>query len=378
MNMISGIFKYISIALCASVLILTSCGSEGAGDKDNASPDYETVPEGVLRVFADKTVIKADGADAVTFRVMYGSEDVSNARTMHLVRIEGDVETDMAAGACSFTTASAGTYTFRAYLYRSGDVHSDNSVVVTATPVESAVRWHQKTVALQFTAVGCTSCPSMSQTLQAYQQEHPGELIAMAFHTNFQISDPMYIDIADTYHSYFKLSGYPSGVLNFRSNSDFMASSDMSTLIAEEKKEYPTTCGVALETSYDSASRKAEVTVKVISSTPSRYRYHIFLLEDGIEYMQAGVTGNYIHNNVVRYHSAPDVTGTNMNDRKDFIPGQEVRTMTRSIDILQSWNPANLKVVGIAMSSPDNGTTWECNNAAVCALGVNADYEYLK
>ena len=375
--MISNIFKYISIALSACLLILTSCESEGIGDKDSTSPEYETVPEGVLRLFADKTVIKADGSDAVTFRVMYGSEDVSNARGMHLVRIEGEKETDMASGANSFTTASAGTYTFKAYLYRSGDIYSDNSVVVTATPVESAVKWHQKTVALQFTAVGCTSCPSMSQMLMAYQQQYPGELIAMAFHTNFQISDPMYIDVADTYHSYFKLSGYPSGVLNFRGHSEFKANSDMQSLIAVEKNEYPSTCGVALETSYDSASRKAEVIVKVTSSTPSRYKYHIFLLEDGIEYMQAGVTGNYIHNNVVRYRSAPDITGTNMNDRKDFTPGQEVKTMARSIDIPSSWNPAKLKVVGIAMSSPDNGTTWECNNAAVCALGVNSDYEYL-
>jgi hypothetical protein len=43
------------------------------------------VPEGVLRIFADKTEISADGNDEVTFTVMFGSEDVSNAKTLQLI-----------------------------------------------------------------------------------------------------------------------------------------------------------------------------------------------------------------------------------------------------------------------------------------------------
>jgi hypothetical protein len=147
-------------------------------------------------------------------------------------------------------------------------------------------------------------------------------------------------------------------------------------MILEEKTDYPSTCGVALDTYYDSEARKAEVVMKVTSSTPSKYKYHIYLVEDGIEYMQAGVTGQYVHDNVVRYASAPDVKGTNMNDQKPFVPGAEVQTLKRVIEIPQDWKPENIRVVGVAMSSSDNGTSWECNNAAECRLGTSCDYEF--
>lgn len=372
----SGIFKNLMLILTVCPILFVSCEGIGSDQEGNGQPESTQVPDGVLRVFVDKTGIKADGSDAVTFRVMYGSDDVSTANTMHLIRSNGDQTLDMAAGANSFSTTVPGTYVFKAYLYRSGDIYSDNEVVVTATPVETQMKWRQKTVALQFTAVGCTNCPSMSRLIKTYQQEHPGEIIPLAFHTNYEIPDPMAIAVSDTYHSYFKLSGYPSGVLNFRYHSTFGAASNLEAMILEEKTDYPSTCGVALDTYYDSEARKAEVVMKVTSSTPSKYKYHIYLVEDGIEYMQAGVTGQYVHDNVVRYASAPDVKGTNMNDQKPFVPGAEVQTLKRVIEIPQGWKPENIRVVGVAMSSSDNGTSWECNNAAECRLGTSCDYEF--
>jgi hypothetical protein len=65
-----------------------------------------------------------------------------------------------------------------------------------------------------------------------------------------------------------------------------------------------------------------------------------------------------------------------MNDQKPFVPGAEVQTMKRVIDIPQGWKPENIRVVGVSMSSSDNGTSWECNNAAECRLGTSCDYEF--
>lgn len=367
-----SVFKY--IFMVAFAIGLLSCEGSGADASVNGGGE-ETVPEGVLRFFADKDQIVADGSDMVTFRVMYGSEDVSDARNMHLVCMTSSQQTDMAPGACSFSTSAPGEYVFKAYLYRGGDVYSDNEVKVTAVPMVSDRSYRQKTVALQFTAVGCTNCPVMSLTLKEYQQNHPGELITLAFHTNYEVPDPMAIAAADTYHNYFKLSGYPSGVLNFRATSPFGAASNMEKLVNEEKEDYPSTCGVALETSYDSGSRSSSVTMKVTSTSSARYKYHLFLVEDGIKYMQAGADGDYIHNNVVRYTSAPDATGTNLNGSENFVPGVEVQTLTRTIDIPAAWNPENIRVVGVALSSLDNGKTWGCNNASECRLGESVDYE---
>ena len=99
-------FRYMAMLL-AGLAALVSCG-------DPADTDVEVVPDGVLKIFADKTSIAADGADCVTFRVMFGSEDVSTKNTMHIVKEYNGKTEDMAAGANVFSTIAAGTYRFRA------------------------------------------------------------------------------------------------------------------------------------------------------------------------------------------------------------------------------------------------------------------------
>ena len=80
------VFRYIGLAF--SALALSACSgtidtNEGKNDPDAGK---DQVPEGVLRIFADKTEISADGNEEVTFTVMFGSEDVSNAKTLQLIR----------------------------------------------------------------------------------------------------------------------------------------------------------------------------------------------------------------------------------------------------------------------------------------------------
>ena len=330
------------------------------------------VPEGELWIFADKTSVDADGSDQVTFKVMFGSEDVSSLKTMHLSYECNGVVTDMAAAANVFSSTSPGEYVFRAYLYRSGEHYSKNEVKVIVNPVEFVSPYAQKVVALQFTSVGCTNCPLMSTEIRNYQERKPGVLIPLAFHTNYNMTDPMTFSESDAYHSFFKLSGYPSMVLNFRATSKYSDSLD--SLVEEELEAYPSTCGVAVSSVYNPAKREAEVTMKVTSATRTRYKYHIILVEDGIEYMQSDVQGNsYVHNNVVRATTAPDITGTNMNDRKDFTPGTEVTT-TRTLTLAPGWTPDNIRVIAVVLSSQDGGTTYNCNNANECVLGQSADY----
>ena len=75
-----------------AVLAAVACGGpDGMED--------EVVPEGVLKIFADKTTIAADGVDCVTFKVMFGAENVSNEKTMKLVWTSGGKEVQMNAGA---------------------------------------------------------------------------------------------------------------------------------------------------------------------------------------------------------------------------------------------------------------------------------------
>ena len=82
MFLTTRMFKRITYIFAA--LVLAACS--GTIDPESQKPDVpagnpmEEVPEGVLRIFADKTEVSADGNDMVTFTVMFGKEDVKIGR----------------------------------------------------------------------------------------------------------------------------------------------------------------------------------------------------------------------------------------------------------------------------------------------------------
>ena len=143
--------------------------------------------------------------------------------------------------------------------------------------------------------------------------------------------------------------------------------------INDELELYPTTCGVAIETTYDAATRELVINTKITSNVASRYKYHIFLVEDGIVYSQSGVNGEYTHNNVVRKMFATDITGLNVNKKAPLTPGVEVVASNKAT-LERGWNAANMRVVAVAMSSNDGDKTYFCNNANECAIGASVDY----
>ena len=73
------------VYIISALILMVSCH----GTIDPNDPSY--VPEGVLRIFADKTEIKADGQQEVTFTVMFGSKDVSRDTDMSITRIADGV-----------------------------------------------------------------------------------------------------------------------------------------------------------------------------------------------------------------------------------------------------------------------------------------------
>ena len=98
--------------------LLVAAACSGTVDPDDQNPGaegnpMEEVPEGVLRIFADKTEITADGNDVVTFTVMLGKEDVSSEQTLVLIR-EYNGEEKRSKASNKFSTVTAGTYKFTA------------------------------------------------------------------------------------------------------------------------------------------------------------------------------------------------------------------------------------------------------------------------
>ncbi len=348
---------------------------------DYTLPDDDVVgevPEGVVRLFADKTSVVADGVDVVTFKVMYGSEDVSNGRTTTIVRTFNGEEISLAAGANTFATTAAGTYTFKARYYKGGEHFSDNEVTVTATraTADQAQKFRHKMLGMQFTSVGCTYCPMLSTVIGLIDETQPERLVPVSFHVDFNISDPMRIAAADAYYSKFGSSGLPLFVLDMRDGEKMTSvQSVIESEMSKSLANYPPTCGVAIGTSYDASTRTLKVTPRITSNVASSYRYLVFLVESGIEYMQYGASDDYLHNNVVRHAFSDNIYGTRFNGGATLEEGVDTAlTSPLTLRLNDAWRVENMRVVVSALTTADGGVTYVCNNTASCKVGESVDY----
>ena len=365
------------IYIISALAILLSCS--GYVDYD----DPNNVPEGVLRVFADKTTIKADGKDAVTLTVKFGSKDVSQDSNMNLVYSVEGKEMTLKPGVNVFTTTAPAEYHFKARYYSSGAHYSDNEVVVKAVSAAQSVGrkdYHQKLWGMQFTAVSCTYCPRLTSSLKTVMAEDPGRIVLTAFHVAFDettMPDPMRLGINEEFRNIVKHSdGLPLMAFNMIKSQTGIV--DQLDLIREQKAailvDSPASCGVAVAAVYDSEKSEVTVTGRVTSNVAESMRYHIILVEDGIEYAQMGAQEDkYLHNNVVRAVAAENKWGDNLNSGLPLEEGVEV-SVRRTMKLDKSWNPANMRAVVVALSEKDG--QYVCNNVNECALGSSSDYAY--
>lgn len=344
---------------------------EGSGGSD-------VTPEGVLQISADKTTITADGTDAVTFTVNYGSQDVSNGSTMNLIYTFCGEQTELAAGANHFSTTAPGTYIFKARYYKAGDILSENEIVITATaPAQGEPQgFRHKMLGVQFTSVGCPNCPVLGNIISQIQREQPNRLVPVSFHLDYNISDPMKIAIAENYYNALEPNGLPRFYLDLRVGETM--NSNKSVIDAEMAKtlaNYPPTCGVAISTTYDASTRRLTITPRIQSNTATAYRYLVFLVEDGISHSQYGVTGSYTHNNVVRAVLSDNIYGARFNGGATLTAGVDTALSTSiSTTLSSSWNAENMRVVCSVLTSLDGGVTYSCNNTNECPVGESVGY----
>ena len=348
------------------------------GNIDPDDPSY--VPEGVLRIFADRTQILVDGEQQVTFTVKFGSRDVSRDPDMSITRITGDKELTLRPGTNTFSTTAPAEYRFKARYVSGGEHYSDNEVIVTAESVSQGVGhkdYYRRLWGMQFTAVSCTYCTRLVASLKNVMAANPGRIVLSAFHVRFNESvmpDPMRLEVNEEFRSELKHGeGLPLFAFNMVRNEVGIV--DEQVKIEEALAGYPTSaiCGVAISTAYDGQTRSLSVEGKVTSNVAESFRYHVILVEDGLEYSQAGEEGTYIHNNVVRSVLATNKWGKALNASVALEEGVEV-SVTENIRLDSSWNPENMRVIFAVLN--EQGDTYVCANVNECAVGASVDYIY--
>ncbi len=369
------VFRYISCVVAA--LAFAAC----SGNLD--------VPEGTLRIFADKTELAADGNDEIVFTVMFGSRDVSNEKTLKLVRTFDGKESLMAYGANRFSTTAAGTYRFRAEYYYNGNHVTDNEVEVIAIPVvqEGDVKnYVRRYFGTLFTSTSCTSCPKSSKSLKDLQEENEGLISIAAFHSHFQGVDPMTIEETEDFKKAVQdPGGYPNFNWNMRKES-FVGGSATSSMYSasldEEKARYQTYSGVAVNTVYDPKTSNLDIEVGITSNLPAVFRYLVVLVEDNIPAVGDHAQDSqmelkdYMHNNVAR-KALTGARGDRFNDSNPMTVGVEAKA-SKSVILDKGWKAENMRVIVAALTSGDGGYNWTVNNVNECRVGESVPYLYEK
>ena len=255
------------------------------------------------------------------------------------------------------------------------DKHGQSGVIDTTS---LSTGYAKKMIAMQFTSVGCTYCPILAEAIKEVEADYPGEIIPVAFHMDFGgYADPMTLSMNSKFYDKVTTGeGLPMFALNFRKSSQHITN-EYAKIVSEIKyqaEQWPAVCGVAISTSYDASARSVEVKARFKSDVAGTFRYHMFLVEDGVESYQIGADEDtYIHNNVLRAVAGDNVLGSKLNSGEILEPGKEyevVKTMT----VGQDWNAENMRVVVAMLDSDDEGKTFCCNNANECDLGKSADY----
>ena len=247
--------------------------------------------------------------------------------------------------------------------------------------VELSSGYLQQMVAMQFTSVGCVNCPTLGTAIKNIQKNIPGAIIPVSFHLDYDIDDPMSLPLCTNFykkvdHINDGACRLPMFAMNFRLGSERIISEyvKIESQLAYQTEKYPAVCGIAVNTTYDSTAGKITVKARFKSDIAASFKYHLFLVEDGIQYSQKGIeSGEYTHDNVFRYMIGEDVRGVDLNLRKALVPGQEYE-INKTIEVSTEWKVENLRVVVAMLNEVDS--EWGANNATTCAVGSSVDYLY--
>lgn len=365
------ILRWASRVACLALCVALAWGCRG-------SEGGEEVPEGELRIFADKTTIVANGVDKVTFTLMYGSQNVSTAEEVQLAWWKDGVENRGRWGEVEFSTVEAGVYDFRA-IYGSQQSSNVVRVVVEEEPATGAERdYAQMFAGFQFTSVYCSGCPSLTQAIKAVQQRGLN-LVPMAFHRNMgpTMIDPMTFEMPKK-EDYLYACGssgdaLPFFCVNMVSGKTLTAvydrtnGSEVEAVMDYVAERYPAECGVAIESRYDEARREVEVKAKLTTNRSGYYNYQIVLLEDGIAFDEE------VCDNVVRALSSTSRYGHKWNDGEVCRKCEEVEGV-QTVKLNAAWKADNMRVVVLAIDNVGRIVV-NCN---VCTVGESVDYKIEK
>lgn len=366
-----NIFKIAS--LFAAAVMLFAC------EKDNGDGTNE------LKIVSDKDVIKADGNDAATLKVMLGDKDVTSSSVIY---DEDDVQVELTDG--KFTAEMSGEYKFYANYGTMSTFNKsmdDNGLftikaidvevpVAVSDPKSQSTSFVHRTFLTQYTGTGCGYCPYMIKILRQLMSESviPDKAVLAAVHS-YSSSDPAYIATP-------RVSNYPYLTLDLVQGFSHSQGAESLKTLVDDYSAGSAKAGISVTPAYYGEEGILVVKVAVKAAVDGIFNVGAWLLEDDIygqqtDYDNVGDSTYSTHENCVRIADSK-YKGTWFGYELGDLSVGEVAEKTFVMDVKSGWKVENLHLAVFASYGQTQGSTisYSVCNAVDAPIDAPTPFEY--
>lgn len=234
--------------------------------------------------------------------------------------------------------------------------------------------WH-KSLAMRFTATWCGYCPNLATGFAKAVSQYPNKIEQLNLHPT---SSNLGFSGTSALSNIFNVTGYPTGMIDYRSRIGNYASDYAATTVVdavkETEKNYPVKTGISFSSSV--SGNTLNLNVKLYIKEKGDYKVTAVLLEDNIIGYQNGGGNSYNHSGIARV-AFTDITGDEVSTSEDNKTVSKNYTAT----IPSSCDKNNLRVLVYVLRQYGSQTIirtadygdYYVDNAISAAVGTTQD-----
>lgn len=185
-----------------------------------------------------------------------------------------------------FTTTTAGTLSaYATYVTPANVTLTSPTIQIT---VQQAINFNKRVLIEDYTGTWCQYCPSVSYAIEQVHSQTT-DAVTVAIHRGS--TDPYNFAAASTLESMIGLVGYPTGMLNRKTEWTYPETSNIAQAVNLTSGVNPR-IGLALNTSLSGNTATVEVNVK-FGQNFSNLKLVVYALQDNLIYNQTNSTSYY-------------------------------------------------------------------------------------
>lgn len=244
--------------------------------------------------------------------------------------------------------------------------YNNNGTILTAPTIQyninQAYNFNRRVLIEDFTGTWCGYCPRIAQAISQVNAQTSDDVVVSIHRGN----DPYSFSGASTLESMINLQGYPTGMLNRKTEWNYPETSPTSIAQAVNLTSGQSKLGLAMTSSVSGSSASLSVNVK-FGKAFANLKLVVYVLEDDLVHDQTNYTSyygggsiisNFHHDHVLRDVLTNDILGDQITGNTN---SGDVFTRSFTYNIPGNVNPSNVRFVAFVVDS--NGKTINARQA---------------